>query len=121
MSPPPASLRCRTTVGGFLGQLYGLDPVHGLHFLFVNGRVGEGRLEEVVVESAVRHGAVETPDGPDANGEGLGLQRPPDVVVALGLQRQRRRGAETLRLRLVEPPPLLASRSLSILHNSCRG
>lgn len=50
-----------------------------------------------MVESAVRHGAVETADGPDADREGLGLQRPPDVVVALGLQRQRRRRrAETL-------------------------
>lgn len=92
-----------------------LDPVHRLHFLLVNGGVGERRLQDVVVESAVGHGTVEAADRPDADGEGLGLQRPPDVAVALGLQRQRRR-TETLRLRLVEPPPLLPPRSLSIIH-----
>lgn len=119
VSPPPASLRRRAAVDGLLGRFRRLDPMHHLHFLFVGSRVGEGRLEEVVVESAVRHGAVETADGPDANGKGFGLQWPPDVVVALGLQRQRRRRAETLRLRLVEPPPLLPPGSLSILHNSC--
>lgn len=50
-----------------------LDPVHRLHFLFMNGRVGELCLDEMVVESAVCHGTVETADGPDADGKGLSL------------------------------------------------
>lgn len=72
-----------------------------------------------MVQSAVGHGAVEAADGPDADGEGLGLQGPPHVVVALGLQRQGRRRAKTVRLGLVEPPPLLPPRPLPVLHNSC--
>ena len=83
-----------------------LYALHRLHFLFVGGGAGEGRLEEVLVQTAVGHGAVETADGPDAGGEGLGLQGPTDVGVGLGRQLQRG-GAESLRLRLVEPPPLL--------------
>lgn len=103
VSPSPAPLRRRRTVSTFLlaesrdvALHHRLDPVHRLHFLFVNSSVGERRLEEVVVQSAVRHGAVEAANGPDADREGLGLQWPSDIVVALGLQRQRRRRAETL-------------------------
>lgn len=129
MSPPPASLR-----GLLLAESCDVavhhrrDPVRLrveavvplLRLWFVSGSVGERRLQEVLVEAAVRHGAVETADGPDANGEGFGFQGPHGVVVALGLQRHRRRTAESLGLRLVEAPPFLWPRSLPVLHNSCQ-
>lgn len=74
-----------------------LNAAHRLQLLFVKGGVGERRLQEVmVVKSAVCHGTVETAYGPDTDGEGFGLQRPPDVIVALGLKRKRGRRAETL-------------------------
>lgn len=133
VSPPPASLRgtahrfllaesCDVAVHHRLDsvRLRIKTVVSHLQFLFVNSSVGEWCLEEVLVESAVRHGTVETADGPDADGEGFGLQRPHDVAVALRLQRQRRRTAESLWLRLVEAPSLLRPRSLPVLHNSCQ-
>ena len=123
--PPPASLRSLRTAGRFLvaessdvAMQHRLDAMRRLHFLFVNRHVGEGGLEELVVQSAVGHGTVEAADGPDADREGFGLQRPPDVVVALGQQRRRGRRAETLRLRLVEPSSLLWPRPRSVLHDS---
>lgn len=122
MSPPPASLRRRRTVGLFrppqsrdAAVNHRLDPVHRLGFLLVDA--GERRLEEVLVQPAVGHGAVEAADGPDAHREGLGLERPRDVAVDLWLQRRRR--TQTLRLGLVEASALLCPRSLSIFCNSC--
>lgn len=123
VGPPPPSRCGRGAMGRLLlaegrdvSVHHRLDSVHLLRLLFAC----EGRLEEVLVESAVCHGSVEAADGPDTDGEGLGLQRPADVAVSFGLQLRRRRRAETFRFRLVEPPPLLPPRSLSILHNSCQ-
>lgn len=69
-----------------------------LRVLFLGGSVGEGHVEEVLVEAAVGHGTVEAADGPDANGEGLGLHGAQGVAVALQRPRSRRRTAETLGL-----------------------
>lgn len=91
------------------------DPVRGLHFLSGRNHAGEGGLEELLVQLAVGHGAVEAADGSDPDREGLGLHRPADVAVELRLQR--RRGAETFGLRPVEPPSLLRPRSLALLYN----
>lgn len=107
--------------GGDASVRHRLKAVRRLvHLQLVSGRGGEGRLEEVAVEATVGHGSVEAADGPDADGERLGFQRPPEVVADLGLQLQRGgRRAEALRLRLVEPPPLPRPRPLSVLHHSC--
>lgn len=95
------------------------DAGRGRHLLLADSQVREGGLEELLVEPAVGHGAVEAANGPDANGEGFGLQRPPHITAALELQwRRRQQRAETFRLGLVEPPPLLWSCSLSILNSS---
>lgn len=101
--------------GGEVSLHHRLDAVHRLHlWLLVDAAVGEGGLQQVVVEAAVGHGAVEAADGPDAHGEGFGLQGAPRVDEDLWLQRRRRRRrrgrrTETLRLGLVETPPLLPS------------
>lgn len=121
VGPPPASLRHRFLLAesGDGSVHHGFDAVRGVHFLSVGNHAGEGRLQQLLVQPAVGHGAVEAADGPDAHREGLGLQRAADVAVELGLQRGRRRGAETFRLRFVESPSLLWSGSLSVLHHSC--
>lgn len=77
----------------------------------------------MAVEAAVGHGSVEAADGPDADGEGLGLQGAPGVGVAPGLGLQGRRlEADALRLGLVEPPLLPGPCPLAVLPGSaCRG
>lgn len=127
VGPAPPSLCRRRAVGGFalaegadVAAHHHPDALRALHLLLVDSQAADGGLEERLVEVAVGHGAVEAADGPDAHGEGLRLQRPPDGVVARGLQRGRGRGAEPLRLRLVEPPPLLRPRSRRFIHDSCQ-
>lgn len=96
-----------------------LDVVR-LQLPFVHGGVGERRLEDVVVESTVGHGAVEAADGSDAGGEGFGLQGTPDVAVAVLLQWLGGGRAETFGFGFIESPPLLPPGSLSVLHD-CSG
>lgn len=117
VGPPPASLRHRFLLAESGDGSVHFDAVRGVHFLSVGNHAGEGRLQQLLVQPAVGHGAVEAADGPDAHREGLGLQRTADVAVEFGLRRRRR--TETFRLRFVESPSLLWSRSLSVLHHSC--
>lgn len=128
LGPPPAPgcplgavsglLLAEVAVGGRLHPVGGL-----LHLLSVDDRGREGGLEVVAVEAAVGHGAVEAADGPDADGEGLGLQGAPGIAVAPGLRLQGRSlEADAVRLRLVESPLLPGSHPLAVLPGSaCRG
>lgn len=107
--------------GGVRGRLHTIGGL--LRLLPVDNRGREGGLEVVAVEAAVGHGAVEAADGPNADGEGLGLQGAPGIAVAPGLWLQGRSlEADAVRLRLVEPPLLPGPRPLAVLPGSaCRG
>lgn len=113
--------------GGHVALNHRLDAMHRLHPWCVSGGGAEGGLQEVlVVQSAVGHGAVEAANGPDAHGKGFGLQGASDISVSLTQQRSERRRrsrsgrVKTLRLRLVESPPLLGPHSLELHHRFCQ-
>lgn len=123
VGPPPAPLRRGGDAGGLVlaegGDVavqHGSDPVRGLRLLLARGRAGEGGLEQLLVQMAVGHGAVEAADGADPRREGLGLRRPAGVGVELRLQWGR--GAEVFGLGPVKSPPLFGPRPLTVLHVS---
>lgn len=115
--PPPPTLgavarRVLLPEGGEVPLHHRGDALHRRRLrlrLPVGG--GQRHLHQLLLQAAVRHGAVEAADGADAGGEGLGLQGALRLRVELQLQRRRRRRrrkrrAEVVRLGLVETPPL---------------